>query len=217
MRKISLGAMAFCILMAGLAQAQESKREEINWARVREAFESYCQSPSADNANMVLAAMPDSFSYQQGDFTEFAAASRYIFNGRLFKVLKKLVHKGDKPALRIALRTLYISSGRDDMVCILIGKSIRVDPILFLEEFKASGLERAWLDLILTGFGWEDEGYPELSDREIRLRLRSLQSVDRPDLIDIRDICIERLKREQEYRRGGDSHGAPSSRQYMGR
>jgi hypothetical protein len=212
MTRIALKAIAFCMLLVSSASSQESKIKDIDWIRVRDAFEAYCQLPSVENADRILAVTPDGHGYKEGDFKEFAATIRYIFDGRPFKVLNKLVHKGDRSALRVALRTLYFSLGCDDMVCILIGKSIRVDPIMFLEEFKASGLERAWLDLIVTGFGWEDEGYPELSDREIRLRLRSLQSVDRPALIDIRDICINRLKREQEYRRRGDSHGASSSR-----
>ncbi len=209
MTRISLKAIALCMLLIGSASSQESKTKNIDWISVREAFETYCQLPLVENAERILTVMPDGIGYQEGDSKEFESAIRYIFDGRPIKVLNKLILKGDKYALRIGFRTFFIALNSDDdaKAGILVGKAIRVDPIWFLEEFKASGLKNAFLELIVTGFGWEDEGYPELSDREIRLRLRSLQSVDRPDLIDIRDICISRLKGEQEIRRRRDDHG----------
>lgn len=202
MTRMPLKSMATALLLVSLAWSQENTIGNVDWAKIRMAFEAYVGRASTENAEGVLAVLPDGYGFQIGDPKEHIAALRYIFGGRSFRKLSKLVRKGDRFALRIAFRTLRLSSGGEDArVCILLGKSIPAHPVLFLEEFRASVLDPAWLDLIVTGYGWADEGYPELSDKEIRLRLISLRSIDRPDLADIRDICVRRLSKELEYRR----------------
>ncbi|MGB8958667.1 MAG: hypothetical protein WCC00_06600 [Candidatus Aminicenantales bacterium] len=202
MTRTFIAATVLCALLGNVSTAQERIKQDIDWTTVREAFEAYCRLPSADNANTVLAALPDNSSYREGDFEQFAAAFRYIHDGRPFRVLGKLVRKGDRLALRIAFKTMHVSVGGpyDEKWCDLIGRAIRVNPILFLEEFKMSGLERAWLDLISGGYGSADEGYRELSSKEILLRIKALKTVDRSDLSELRDAGITILNSRLEYR-----------------
>ena len=214
MTKMIKMAVVLFVFLLNFSADQENTKQTTNWATVREAFEAYCKSPSADNANKILAALPNNFSNREGDFDQWVSAVNYVYKGQPFRVMDELVRKGDKLALRVACKTLFMSDaafGED--LCGLIGRAIRVNPRLFLEEIKLSSLDSDILGSILAGNIDADEYRPEVVNKEIQLRIKSLKTVNRPDLLELRDVCIIKLKESLKYRGGGENHGTLSSRE----
>jgi hypothetical protein len=198
MTKLIMRATFLCIFLFNFSTAQENIKQNIDWTKVREAFGAYCESPSADNASKVLAALPNTFANRHADFEQWAAVVHYVYEGPPFKVLDNLVRKGDKFALRVAFKTVFMSDGAfGEDLSGLIGRAIRVNPTVFLEEAKIfSGYKdrRFAMGSILAGNIDADDYRPEVVKKEIQLRINSLKTVDRADLIEIRDICISELE-----------------------
>jgi hypothetical protein len=205
MTKLIIRATILCIILLNFSAAQQNTKQNIDWTKVREAFEAYCEAPSAENAIKILAALPDNFANREADFKQWVSTSRYVYEGQPFRVLDNLVQKGNKFALRVAFKTLFMSDGAfGEDLCGLIGRAIRVNPVLFLEEIKISGQKGHMLDSILAGQIDADEYRPEVVKKEIQLRIYSLKTVDRPDLLELRDICIYKLKESLKNRGGGE-------------
>lgn len=199
--------MVLLAFLLNSSAAQENIKQTTNWATVREAFEAYCKSPSADNANKILAALPNNFSNREDDFDQWVSAVNYVYKGQPFRVMDELVRKGDRLALRVACKTLFMSDGAfGEALCGLIGRAVRVNPRLFLEEIKISGQDRDMLGSILVGDIDADEYRPEVVNKEVQLRIKSLKTVNRPDLLELRDVCIIILK-ESLKDRGGAYRG----------
>jgi hypothetical protein len=78
MAKTMIAAAVLFALLVNFSTAQENIKQNIDWTTVREAFEAYCKSPSADNANKILAALPDNSSYQEGDLKQLTCPLKSI-------------------------------------------------------------------------------------------------------------------------------------------
>ncbi len=192
-------------LFLGPMPAQQNKSQIIEWEKIREAFEAYSNSPSADNADKILIVMPKEFDNKTANLDLWGDTLGYIWEGGPYTALKNQILKGDKLAIRISFRTLSISDGAfaESMVA-LIGESIRPTPEGYLEEATgfmkyAPRLAFVVLDTVLPEF-WglpeeDPKGFEEFK-KEVQLRIWSLETVNRPDLIELRDKCISRLIRE---------------------
>lgn len=185
--------------------AQEINRQNIDWRNIREAFKAYCQSPSPENAKRILSIMPVEFDNRTADFKEWVSISQYIYEDEPFRILERLIRKGDNFAIRIAFRTLEITDGSfTEDLCSLIAESIRANPTAFLEEAEYlidHNRKGKLLDSILSSdYDIDtlalDENPPAQVEfrKEAQLRIKSLETVTRSDLLSIRDICIGKLK-----------------------
>jgi len=200
MGKIINTLAILCISLVSLSTTQEKIGQNIAWDKIREAFRVYCESPSIDNANKILSVMPTEFDNRTADFQQWVSTSHYIWEGEPFRVLRNLVRNGDTLAIRIAFKTLIISDGAfAETLLALIGGSIRANPEGFLEEAKvfieyAHRLEILVLDTVLPEYyGMPDESL-EAFKKEILVRITSLETVTRPDLFNLRNDCISKLK-----------------------
>jgi hypothetical protein len=212
MTKLIMRATILCIILLNLSAAEQNTKQNIDWGKIRKAYEAYCRFPSADNANDILVALPEKLDLNPVDFEQYVSISKYIYYGEPFKVLANLVKKGDRFALRVTYRTLEISDGAyAEGLCSILGTGIRVNAILFLEETKIFSKNKqdifspnSTLDSVLSGQIDADEYRPEVVNKEVQLRISSLKTVDRPDLLELRDICISKLKESLKNRGGGE-------------
>jgi hypothetical protein len=206
MIKIVLTAIILSNLFLGPMQsAQQNKSQIIEWNKIREAFEAYYKSPSAANADNILTVLPREFDNKTANLDLWGDTLEYIWQGTIFGVLKNQILKGDRLAIRISFRTLIISDGGfAESLCDLIGESIRPNPEGYLEEamsFRkyAPHMDFIILDTVLPEFYGSPEEDPkgfEEFKKEVQERMWSLETVNRPDLIDLRDEYIRRLIRE---------------------
>jgi hypothetical protein len=149
--------------------------------------------------------MPKEFDNRTANLDLWGDTLDYIWEGGPYTALKNQILKGDKLAIRISFRTLIISDGAfGESMAALMGESIRPNPEGYLEEATefikyAPQLAFVVLDTVLPEFwGLPEEnpkGYEEFK-KDIQLRIWSLETVSRPDLIELRDKCISRLIRK---------------------
>jgi hypothetical protein len=205
MVKRVLTAVILTNLFLSPMPAQQNKSQIIEWKKIREAFEAYSKSPTADNADKILIVLPKEFDNKTANLDLWGDTLNHIWEGVPYTALKNQILKGDKLAIRISFRTLIISDGAfaESMVD-LIGKSIRPNPEGYLKEATgfikyAPRMAFVVLDTVLPEFyGLPEEnpkGFEEFK-KEVQLRIWSLETVNRPDLIELRDKCISRLIRE---------------------
>jgi len=184
-----------------LFREQARSKQNINRRGIREAFSVYCQSPSSDNANKLLALMPKEPDYGTIDVDQKHATTDLIY-GRGMDFLGTFVRRGDRSALRITYRMLIISDGAlaEDLLN-TIGEAIRPAPLVFLEEAKFfSEYEKDW-KLWLKGIGFPGDYLPsdvtETANKELLLRIQALERVTRPDWLAMRDYFLGPMKEER--------------------
>jgi hypothetical protein len=204
MIKIVLTGVILSNLFLSLMPAQQNKNLIIEWEKIREAFEAYYKSPSAANADNILTILPRDFDNRTANLYHWGDTLEYIWQGTTFNVLKNQILKGDRLAIRISLRTLIISDGAfAESLCGLISESIKPNPLGYLEEATAfrkyaPRMDFIILDTVLPEFYGSPEedpkGFAEFK-KEVQERVWALETVSRPDLIELRDKCISRLIR----------------------
>lgn len=205
MVKIVLTAVILFNLFPSPMLAQQNKSQVIEWEKIREAFEAYSQSPSPDNADKIFNVLPREFDNNTANLDQWSATGNYIWEGGPYAALENQILKGDKLAIRISFRTLIISDGAfAEVMCDLIGKSIRPNPEGYLDEAigfskYAPSMSFIVLHTVLPEFyGLPEEdpkGFEEFK-KEVQERIWSLETVGRPDLIELRDKCISKLIRK---------------------
>jgi hypothetical protein len=190
-----------------LERAWLASVRSVEWVRFRDALTVFGQSPSADNADRVLAAFPEEIEGRNGrsfNQLEYMTTLDDVFSGVIFRALAALAHQGNRPCLRVAFRLLVVSEGlRRDALCSLIGRTIRVNPLTFLEETKTSGIMGDLLDSVLArNIDAIEQGFPEIVKREIELRIAALETVTRPDLLELRKTCVSKLRQRLKIYEG---------------
>jgi hypothetical protein len=185
-------------------QANSQKSEvsrAIDWVNIREAYKAYSISPTSENAQRLLVTLPDKLDNITADAEQWSSTLHFIWEQEPFRVLERLIRQGDEFAIRIAFKTTVITDGAcTEDLCTLISESIRVNPLIFLEGLyalikKDEHLVRFILrrdDDIDTYTLYDDPQARVEFNKEIRLRMKSLRTVNRPDLIEIRDYCLHR-------------------------
>jgi hypothetical protein len=194
MVKRILTAISPGILLCALSVAQEKPEQNVDWSKIRDAFRVYCESPTAANAINILAELPEELG-RTVDQKQWQSTLDYIF-GPIYSEWAGFVRKGDRSSLQFTLKLINITDGwYTENLCSLIGTTIRVNPTLFLEEMNNLGKNAFLLSNIVAGIDAE-EYPPEVAKKEIKFRIESLKTVNRPDLIDLRDRCIRLLEKE---------------------
>jgi hypothetical protein len=109
-----------------------------------------------------------------------------------------MVRKGDEFAIRVAFAVLVISDGAyTECLVDLLGESFSIDLTAFLEGAKVfvenTHKRNGMLEEIL-GSGFRVTSEAGLK-KQMQLRIKSLEAITRPDLVNIRDTCLDILAR----------------------
>lgn len=195
------------VLKDAPAQIEEIKAFWANAYRVAEAF--FLQ-PSPENAEKLYMALPDK-RLPSLDFKGYVQLGNLIFDfGSNFSILEKTMEEGDPHAVDVGFRLINISDGAagEDLVHAL-GEILSKHPRLFLQKllahrFKTEPSVFELLESILNPVAWweipENDNnqvkYKELLNARLELRIKALESVDDPDLKEIRDFCLAELRKK---------------------
>lgn len=181
------------------------KGQDIAWARIREAFKRYSAIPSSENAERILASLPNNFDNNNVNQEEWERTLNYLdmIDGTPFRVLESRIRQGDESAIRVAFRTNIITDGAvtEDLFAI-ISEAIRSNPLVFLEELAAlRASDEHGVNFILrqdsdidTYTLAEDPPSREAFKKEIILRMKVLKTVAQPNLVEIRDYCLKKYE-----------------------
>jgi len=208
--RVVLVGLAFLLgsgLFMSFVLAQGSNQVRTDWYKVREIFDAYFSSPTDDSAHKVLAALPSRVDDKITNFSAMNASIERIYNDHIV-ALDELVSKGNRLALRIAFNFRKFTDGwYSENVTGVIGDSIVPMAAIFLEEtllFRKNNPREIgdhrfytsddFLDQVLCGYIDFDNFRPEIVRKEINARIKALAEVDRTDLRELRDDCLERLK-----------------------
>jgi len=192
---LSLGAAVF--LLSG--QEREAK---IDWERIKEAGEAYFACPSSENALKLYLSLPEEDIGNRR--SEGSKVRRFISDDKNLNILEKRIHESDRNAVKAAFRLFNISDGwfshRLDWA---LGDLIRINTKLFLEELKnhrnITFVIRRGPPVYPVGDEYVDRF--EARKSETKLRIKALESIKDKDLTEIRDECIENLKKFLEFLR----------------
>jgi hypothetical protein len=175
--------------------------QDIDWQRIREAFRIYSAKPSTENAERIIAVLPNKFDYRNVNQKEWELTLNYLdmINGEPFRVLANLIRQGDESAIRVAFKTHIITDGAvtEDLLEIL-SEAIRANTLIFLEELDAlKKYDEHSVEFLLSMDGdidtytlFDDPQARAEFNKEIVLRIKSLRTVTCPDLVEIRNYCI---------------------------
>ena len=192
---------AQCYVLAGSEreQVQQGGGEHIDWSNVKQALEIYESCPNEENAKRLLATIPKRpAAHELGN--RDAAGMAFLES----VPFKKAVIAGDENLAEAAFRMFgYVSGGAlDEELTIMLGRLLAKKPALFLillrkyrHLFPSEGdypVTMTEIMEIVPDIESEDDACRR--DREeIRLysaRIKALESVKDPELIEIRDACI---------------------------
>lgn len=189
------------------------------------AAEGYFSQPSYANAKKLLKALPEQREFTldfegmqrlQNLIFDFIGRKLRVSDPpdrglrKNFSILEKGVAQGDPLAVDIMFRLLNISDGAiTETICFVLGQSIPNHSRLFLQKALAYGAveePRAmsrieWILVMVTQWGEipeagnSPEKFKEIYDSRLVERIKALESVDDPDLLDIRNRCLAILKK----------------------
>lgn len=167
---------------------------EINWLELQEAFKTYSDYPSSENALKIIEILPDNYvTYTSSN--QKKEAINFIYNWAQFRMLERQVFSRDPSAVKLAFKLRSIADGGfSEDLSIMLGTLIRIDPKLFLEELKNTKPEVERLNALLANVGAVFVDRMTARCLENQLRIECLETVREASLVNIRDRCIEILK-----------------------
>jgi len=118
------------------------------------------------------------------EYSEGAIPENYGYWAPDLLILQNQVNSGSENSLRLAIRLMLLSDGglREDLTA-LIARSIRIDPLQFLEVTEQLALSDAVLKSILNMPGLEYVDRPKAQNYELSQRVSALRSVQEPSLL----------------------------------
>lgn len=177
-----------------LAQASGSAPiSDSQWKRISEYVDAYARNPSRKNTQLAIDSLPE----QQTVFSDSAEETRandIVYSERVMTTLELQVRKKDPESVRLAFKMMNIADGAfaEDLDT-LVGKLIRIDPILFLSELKFSGR----VDLVglvgNLGDSFSDK-FPQQCS-ELNQRRRALKKIRTPELQSVKQRAEKALSR----------------------
>ena len=155
------------------------------------AYDIYIKCPSKINASNLSLYISKIRSNEPG-YTYNKKDGDFIYDNLC--TLTRNIEGRDRLAVRIAFGLTHIVAGGGfhEDICASLGKLIRIDPELFLEELKYSNPEGKFIEgPVVIVIGCTD--YFEAKCFEYRRRIESLNTVKNSSLEKYRDTCIEML------------------------
>ncbi len=197
--------LAQCTILFGGWQGIETHGQEliINWDKLKELLKVYESCPNEENAQRLLDMIPENLASRQlGNISYFVLAFFESLN------FEKAVIAGDDRLAEVAFRLLgYFGGGAvDEELRIMLGRFLTKKPAQFLRLLKkyehmfSSESEypvnmTEILDIVPDITSEED--LIHMKKEEMRLymeRIKALESVTDPELIEMRDACIRVIK-----------------------
>jgi hypothetical protein len=154
-------------------------------------WENYLELPTPDNAARV----------QHAVYTNPTSRDNRLFEDLL--LLEIQVISADREAVRLAFRLFAESDGHySETLCIMLGRLIRIDPALFLQELEDHRKQIPHIDDLLGGLlGNHGDAYVDrfrAREYETERRIKALMTVTDPRLKKLRDKCVAELKGQVE-------------------
>lgn len=194
-----------CLLLPSGQQGPEKQKEgsSVNWDLVKQAMDAYESSPSKETARCLLAVIPEERAVSQiGNRKAVVIA---LINSI---PIEKAIISGDALLAETAFRLLgYMQGGVvDEELRIMLGRFLTKRPEAFLRLLKN------YHDLFATERDYPIdmteilEIVPDITSKEesrlrkreeTRLfteRIKALESVEDPELTDLRDACIRVIR-----------------------
>ena len=194
-----------CLLLPSGQQVPEKQKEgsSVNWDLVKQAMDAYESSPSKETARCLLAVIPEERAVSQiGNRKAVVIA---LINSI---PIEKAIISGDALLAETAFRLLgYMQGGVvDEELRIMLGRFLTKRPEAFLRLLKN------YHDLFATERDYPIdmteilEIVPDITSKEesrlrkreeTRLfteRIKALESVEDPELTDLRDACIRVIR-----------------------
>jgi hypothetical protein len=176
-------------------EVAHSNQASIDWDKIRRIFIAYLKSPTSENGTLFVEALPRHQVYD-ADQEEVIKTIDLILGDGVCSPFSRRVIEGDRNAVEALFRMLNITdAGATEMVLELIGEVVRQYPRIFLAvlyEYKDSDMFK------IGGYPVKMNRYEINSEeerRELRMRIKALETVKDPIFADIRDECIRELRR----------------------
>jgi len=194
------------------------------WTNAYKAAEVYFAQPSLLNAEKFCTALPnrriptldDNGETRFQDLVfDFIAPAHGPYDTppptlrKNFSTIERDMDKGDPYAVEIMFRLYYFSDGAvAETICFVLGKLMSTHPHLFLQklvghEANLDGDDINSIVCMVSELGEIPEAgddpvkFKQIYDERIMRRIKALESIDDPDLREIRDRCLARLKAEK--------------------
>jgi hypothetical protein len=204
------------LVIKGLREAPARiQKERIYWDGVRETAKAYFSRPTPENAEKLSVALPG----EDADFLDakgedevvnFIMDITYPAKGENFTILTNQIEAGEPRAVDVAFNFFHFTDGAyEEILLFYIGKLVDNHPRLFLQKYlfhqKKKSISRN-LDGMLTMFtewgeipeaGNDQAKYQQILNARIAQRIKALESVDDPELREIRDKCLSMLKKAE--------------------
>ena len=170
------------------------------WEKLARALQSFSRAPSEENCKAVDKLLPASMHLMYDDSPEAQRALEQL--EAALPTLEHLVTSKSRLGVGLAFRLFVTMSDGHlaEELDIILGKLIRLDPVMFLEELQSvrPAYPVEGLDGLVGNLG--DEFVDDFKGQceQLHLRLKAIESVDRRDLAQVRGRCeralIESLK-----------------------
>lgn len=174
-------------------------RAETPWAEIEHRISEYVAHPSPITAKAALDVMPKA-SVSFSNSAEERKANEAIYAPKPMHVLEQRVLMKEQKSVELAFRMRHIADGAflEDLE-IILGKLIRVDPELFLDELQRAGVPFRAMDGLVgnLGDGYVDE--MEKQCKEMQLRKQALNRVKKHTLMQARDLAIKALLEDSSF------------------
>lgn len=188
-------ALATVLFLSSLVSASPLKSDPIvNWSRLSRAFQEYVKNPSPEKAEDAIKLLPISGHVKYTGSNAEQEAIETIYSK--FQVLERQIKARQKESVRLAFRLMSISDGTmSEDLDIMLGKLIRMDPRLFLQELQRQDTSEDAIEGLLANLGEDLVDDQKKDCAELKKRNKALQSVKDQTLLVTRDRCLSVLKR----------------------
>ena len=167
---------------------------DTDWNEVEKALNDYISYPSSENALIAAKSLPQEHA-PWGESSPSAPAAKFIYDGRQFSLLEHQVGAGHVESIQLAFKLFSISDGAfTEDLQIMLGKLIRPNPQLFLEELARSGLPNTYYDGLLGNNGYALVDRLDAQCLEWNYRIEALRTVASSELEKIKQSTLAKLE-----------------------
>jgi hypothetical protein len=189
-----LRSLDILVLVASSVSISHSQRVQED-TTLANAWTVYQRAPSDETALKLYQALPSNADIALKVHRGQRKTLRSIYNH--LKVLDDRVLNGDRNAVKVAFRLYAVSDGDfGETLDIELGRLIKINPRLFLQELKVHRALVERIDALLGNCGDEYIDRMDAKARELRARVKALKTINDTDLQGIRDECISVLNQE---------------------
>ena len=188
-------SLAAALLLAAMMAAPVVPRADdvyVAWISFHEAYEAFTRYPSSENASAARSLLPDTspVSRRKREWESNAVA----FVASNLDILEREVEARNRDAVRLTYRLGVLGEEFvDQTTYMILGKLIRIDPQLFLEELHAHQRQVGSLDGLVSTLGPEYIGREQASCLELARRIGALEAVESEHLAPLRRSSTDAL------------------------